>query len=244
MTHIKSIYLKAFALTLALSGGAFAQDGDRAEILQSGSNNTTSITQKGNANEASINLYGYSNGQTNGTLTQEGDGAFAKIYIEGDENNFSVTQETASSLFSGVYGDGNTLSVDQVNAYSDAYQNYGATLQSGYGNSATLEQQVEAYGASGGLNEAFINQYGNDNVALLDQTGTDNLAVITQEGNGNTGTLIQNGVGLSAALNQIGNNLPGYTITQDCIASAACNQDITVNQTNTASGFLTPSAGS
>ena len=244
MTSIKRTFLKTVMLAFALAGPAFAQDGNGAEILQSGNDNKTSVTQKGDSNEASVSLYGNSNGQTAGAITQEGDGAYAEIYIEGDENNFTVQQDTASAFYGAVYGDANTLTVDQVNTYSEAYQNYGAALQTGYGNTATLEQQVEAYGESGGLNQAYIVQNGNDNTALLEQTGTDNLAEISQDGNGNSGTLIQNGVGLSAALNQVGNNLPGYTITQDCIASAACNQDITVNQTNAASGFLVPSAGS
>lgn len=238
----KIVYASAF--TLLLASAAMADDDNRAAIEQSGNNNKTSITQKGDSNEASVSLYGNSNGQTAGSVTQDGDGAYAEIYIEGDENNFTVRQDTASAFYGAVSGDANALTVDQVNTYSEAYQNYGVALQSGYGNAATLEQQVEAYGESGGLNQAFITQNGNDNTALLEQTGTDNLAEITQEGDGNSGTLIQNGVGLSAALNQVGNNLPGYTITQDCIASAACNQDITVNQSNAASGFLVPSAGS
>jgi hypothetical protein len=232
------------ALVLCASLAELAHGQQDVAISQTGNDNKTTVTQNGQGTAVSANIIGSRNGRIDGTITQDGDGAYAEIHIEGDENNFSVAQDTASGFLGVVYGSGNALSVDQVNAYSEAYQNYGAALQAGYGNTATLEQQVEAYGESGGLNQAYINQYGNDNTALLEQTGTDNLATITQDGNGNTGTLIQNGVGLSAALNQIGDNLPGYTITQDCVATAACNQDITVNQTNAASGFLVPSAGS
>lgn len=236
MTALKPSLLVLPALALLAASGGLAHAQQDVRITQTGDNNKATTVQTGNQNTASVDIIGIDNGQINSTITQIGDGAEAEIYIEGIANNFNVTQiGSENKLYGNVYGSDNTFSVDQINANSDAYQNYGVVLQSGNNNAAALSQTVEALGASGGLNQSFITQYGNDNTATINQTGADNLAALTQDGNGNTGTINQVGVGLSAELNQFGDNLPGYTINQDCII-AACNQSIIVTQTAIGAG--------
>lgn len=238
------LYLASVMGVFLLTGASFAQDASEATILQLGQGNVTTIEQSGEGNRASASLNGNANGQTIGEITQTGSGAYAEIYIEGDGNNFDVAQTGQANAFYGTaFGADNSFQVEQINAFSDAYQNYGVVLQSGSANSASLEQTVQAYDSLGGINTAIINQTGNGNTATIEQTGSENFAAVTQTGDGNEGTLLQNGVGLSAELNQIGSNLPGYTITQDCIA-ASCDQNIIVNQSNLGSTFVTSAAGS
>lgn len=228
---------------LMLAGRALAQEGSQGVIEQTGDLNVTTITQTGSANISSIALEGDRNGQSVGTLTQNGNGAFAEIFIEGDDNNFEVSQGTESDFYGVTIGNGNTYALTQINDYAGAYQNTGTILQSGDGNQAVLEQNVQAYGELGGVNQALITQSGIGNTATLKQTGTDNYAEISQTGNDNTGALIQNGVGLYAELSQIGNNLPGFTITQDCVTSS-CDQGIIVNQTSIGTVIPPTAAGS
>lgn len=244
--------LKAPALLSALVwlavGIANSQDtsGNKVEIAQDGNLNQTAISQSGANNLASVQITGSRNGQTAGTLTQDGAGAYAEIYIEGDRNDFDIAQSGAASagaLYGSIYGQDNTFRVEQINALSDAYQNYGSIAQNGDANSAALAQIAAAYAGMGGLNAAYITQNGDGNSADITQTGEDNYAAISQEGDGNQGTIVQVGAGLFAELNQVGNNLPGYTITQDCI-QAECNQGIIVNQTAFGLTLPPPGAGS
>jgi len=242
---ISKFALAAFMLGMGLSGFAYGQQS--AAISQTGDENKTVIDQQGQENTASVNIIGDYNGQLDGTVTQAGSGAYTEIRIEGDANAFDVRQTggaDAGTFYGEVDGDLNSFDVDQINTQSDAYQNYGVILQSGNGNTATLGQSVEAYGLTGGLNQSYITQYGDDNTATITQNGTDNYAALTQDGNGNNGTITQDGNGLYAELNQVGDNLPGYAITQTC-AGSVCDQGIIVNQT--ADGFVptvTTGAGS
>jgi len=231
MTVSKHSLANVFVLLLVMSEGAIAQDGS---VL---------IQQTGDQNGASIEIVGTGNGQAEGSIVQTGDGAYAEVYIEGDDNNFRVEQTGGGVAYGAVYGSDNSFSIDQINTQSDAYLNYASVLQSGNGNSADVTQQVEV--AGGGLNQAYSYQYGNQNNAELtqsginntgtvSQTGDDNNAILNQVGTNNTGSVIQNGDGLSGELNQIGNNL-AYSVTQSCI-TGACDQAIIVTQTSTGAG--------
>lgn len=85
-------------------------------------------------------------------------------------------------------------------------RNSSTLLQTGAGNSATIDQRSLSAVGSQAYNQAYIVQAGALNVLGLAQTGSGNNAYLTQQGTGNRANFTQDGQGNSSTLTQRGAN--------------------------------------
>ena len=171
--------------------------------IQGGENHDFQIKQVGSDNVASMRQY-YS---SSNTFSIDQNGSSNEAYIQ-QESGRDGDQATIKQV-----GDLNTarIALADADGISPTRDNQATIRQAGNGNEAAIEQKTPndiLYTPDAppeiALNEAVINQYGDNNTALLTQYGSENFGKIQQDGMANEATLIQAGVGDVTTLVQTG----------------------------------------
>jgi len=174
--------------------------GNCARIKQSASGGVATIVQE-------FREEGHSYNNNEAQIEQRSAGNNAHIVQVGNHSFARVDQEV---------GAGNTANISQGQKGNNSKKNFvpdepcehciATILQSGAGNTATIEQRNPDRSNSGIYpHEAFITQQGDGNTATISQLGFNDYASILQNGMGNTATIDQYGDQNTATITQTGN---------------------------------------
>lgn len=203
---------------LTVQGDIGGLGGNALSILQSGSDNLSTIVQNSSANFAQTSQVGDLNeafvdqGFADGTgFGGIGNNAFIRQVGNG---NISTVEQNFS-----VAGGSNDADIFQI---SDA--NFASIGQEGFGNVAFI---VQGDLGGAGSNTATVTQEGNGNLIAIGQNGTLNEAVGFQQGNNNQ-LFIDQGFNNATGAGGDGNYAEGRQIGNDNI--------LTINQNVTTSG--------
>ena len=146
--------------------------------------NTTTVTQNGNLNNAAVTQ---TNSSNSATVTQTNNNLSSSISQAGMVNKATVEQTST-----GVLNTATIIQVQRGSADNNSEGNLAGVKQSaGGGNSASIDQEGKneryvstnpGYGTQRG---AFVNQVGSTNQAVIAQKGIENSAKIDQIGDEN-----------------------------------------------------------
>ena len=225
--HLAGVDVGGESNAVDVRQGGFGQIA-RVDIIDgvSPTNNLVKINQLGEANSANVSIQGGE--QHDFRVKQSGSDNIASIrQYYSSFNTFRITQDGASNeaqIQQESGRDGDQVNIKQggdlnrayvaladADAISPTRDNQAKITQLGSRNDATIEQKTPndvLYTPDApseiALNEAIINQHGEDNTALLVQYGSENFGKIQQSGSLNDATLTQAGVGDMATIVQNG----------------------------------------
>lgn len=172
---------------------AQANNYNSATVNQTGTGQIATVEQAGTGTATLVNKVTVT--QSGGTASANG-GQAAAANSAYARQLASVGVSASTDATAGIVGDAN-----YPNSRSGANAAEIVILQSGYGNSGTVEQRGSGQYAS-------LSQTGNNNVGgILQETGATNaVALLTQNGNGNTYYIDQTTAGQYVNVTQTGNN--------------------------------------
>lgn len=206
---MKRFFVVTLAIVLALSLSGLVLAENAATVNQDGDRNATAVEQELGVNTVRVNQDGYDNL----TSVRQGGGpdstdrpstTWAYVDQDGYRNEAVVDQHGAHydghthTLYIYQHGNDNYANIKQASVFHGAWASID---QSGYGNSAGIDQVGNSYtkekGAAGTTSYAVIRQQDNDNYAyqlqrafytggnfiraLIDQKGTANIATQEQQ---------------------------------------------------------------